>query len=792
MSRLFAASVLLSTVALEAVAVEVTFLAAPVEAFRHGDPLRDDYLTDGTVYLYPEGRFEPAAIFPLNEPQVAERGVYHWIIESPAYVSIDSGTLVILEDGAAAKTMIWPVVPACEVVLDDAPAWRGVDRLDLVSPTYGSTYPTAPARRRRLNVPAGEDPVAYTIGARGLIAIGRLSGCSPGVTRKLSPPSPPASDQQDLMVHLELPEAATPDARPEPASTRDERAPPQVSFVHRGSAVSPSAVVRTARRVSYFFLGLPAEAPGRLVVAHPAFRSVEVPVPPQGGSARELPRIQLAQRLDLTLDLEYRPRRTHERATIEALYCGRSRHLPNRSLDDCRPAASLPLVEGDRRYTFSGLDDGLYILTAHIDDELVHGLGSSAFPFLDPEAAHPPPVARYSLVEEEIFGNVLHKGEPVHGELRLEPTVASWPERRAATGPDLLYRLHYFGHLPYGPFRRDGDGELDPAETRGLHYFYRFAACDDDGRCRRLHPESMLRGSGRLDLEIGEGADLKVEVVDAADDSPIGGAKVGVPAPDARLAFDRGEVDWLEDRPPRTISLVSDAAGSVVFSALGPGRTPVEVRKEGYATTGTWVQLVEGETESIRLAVSREAPAASALQLVVGDGTPLARAALLGYGGEDGGLSCVVGTDAEGRLPELPPSCREAARFVVVHPHAALAAISAGQVLAGVDRLEVPPSPERAVRLRVTDAAGRPAVGAAVELRFRGFTLGEDDLLAALTRTGGYIPFRRTDERGELSLQGVDPDIGEPPEIALPLSRVEPVPLRGFHAGDTVSLVVED
>lgn len=284
MSRRFRLLLLSSALfAAEAHCLEVMFLLAPVEAFAARGPQSDSYLYEGTVYLYRAGEYVPGLVVPANEPRRIDIGTWHWIAEAPGHVSVDTGTLVNLEENDLYKTMSWPVVPACTIVLDEAVSWRGVVRLDVASPRFGATYPAIPATRRSLNVPAGEEPIAYSVGHRGLIGASRITGCEPGTVVSLAPPAPPASDRQHLLVQVHLPEGTAPDEL-------------HVHFDAAGEPTSPTAVVWTGRRGSFFFLDLPADRPGRVRLEHPKLRGRELPVAAEGGSFRELPQVEMSRR----------------------------------------------------------------------------------------------------------------------------------------------------------------------------------------------------------------------------------------------------------------------------------------------------------------------------------------------------------------------------------------------------------------------------------------------------------------------------------------------------------------
>lgn len=764
-------------VAFAAGAAEVTFHLAPLSAFSEGVPRAGDHLPEGTVFLYLQGEARPAEVVPIREPQEVGVGAWHGIAEAPGYVSADSGMLLEVESGAAPQTLVWPVVPACELALAESAGWRGVERLDVVSPGYGSTYPIVPGSRPSLNVPAGDRPIAYTVGTRGLVGIALVDGCAAGATVSLPPPAPPPADRQDLLVRLTLPEGV-------------EREGLEVVFAARRSApVAATAAAWSGRRGSFFFLGLPAERPGAVRVAHPRLRSREVDVEPAGGSARELPQIELVRRLDLAVDVDYRPRRPHRVAVLEALYCGARREPLRQSLDACPKAAELPLVPGLQRYTFLEVEDGLYIVSARIDEEVIHGLGAAAFFYVDPASEQPPETGAYPLVEEEIHGAITDGGRAVPGEVRLLPVVPGWPPLLAATGEDLLYRLTYFGRRPFGQFVLPGDEQREAAERTGLYFFYRLSACDDRGACRHFHADSILRGSGRLDLEIGGGGGLAVEVVDGRDGSPVGGATFRAPATQERLVFDHGDVHWEEAVQAAGHLVTTDAAGRVRLAALPAGRTPYEVRKEGFAPAADWAWIEDGGEAVLRVELLPESPREPGSALALADGTPLGAGALLAFDDEGRRLPCREKTDAEGRLPVLAGACRTATHFVFLHPFAALEPIPARRLL-DVPEVELPPAPSPPLRLRVVDAAGEPLPNLPVELRFDALTLGENDLLAGLGASGGVLLFRRTDAAGELTLTGVDPRSLDAPEIAI-AGAEEAIGLGGYRPGDVVTYVFE-
>jgi len=763
----------------------VSFHLVPEGSWKGGRPNLSAEVQGGKVKLYQEGAYEPKLIVPAGDPgHDIPPGRWLWIAEAPGYVSVGSGVLDIPARGtpAAPKVLIWPVVPACDLTLQADRRWQSVDRLDLVSVSYATVYPLAPKAASSQKVPAGRY-LAYTVGARGLIGISRVASCRAGETRQLTPPAPPAAGRQDFLVHVTLPDDRAIDSQDLAITLSDVygRAP-------RARAL-PAAAVWSGRRGSFFFLGAPASALD-LAVAHPRLRTRTLAVEPLGGSARELPEQAMRLRRSLRFLVDYRPARAHRSAKVVAYACG-PRRLDSSAIDLSRCRAlghEVALASGPSPVLFADLDDGQYQVDAVIDDETVHGLGNRFAPYLDPGTDDAPSFPPMQLAEFEIYGNLVLKDKPVPGEVHLRP-IGGGPVRRFATGRDLLYHLFYFGYLADRFAFHEIPEELqraDAASLRGLYFSDHLEACGGTGTCRLFNVHSTLSGGGRLDLDLGSGVGLDVEVVSRATGDPIGQVLVGVDRADPALHFVRGAVAWKVPLGREGQGTYTDEHGRARIRNLKPGSVSVAALKEGFKLARVAAEVREGARSAVRIEIESDGGASTVLRFP--DGAPVGQAFLLVID-EKGGreMSCSRATAADGSV-ELPRSCLDKARVVVLHPEAAITAID-GSAWLGARELTVERAPARPVTVRVSDSEGRPLAGVPVAVRFHDFELAPNDLLLAATSTGTLL-FYLTDDHGEATLRGVDPADASLPEVTTAADLgIKPVPLAGTRPGGTVELV---
>ena len=761
----------------------MTFVLIPQELWGAGEPRIEDALGEGVVHLYQTGDYFPRLTAAANQPIEVSTGSWHWIAEAPGYVSVSTGTITVSDASAEfEKQLVWPVVPACEYILDSDQSWLGVQRLDVVSPHRNAVYPLNPSKRRRLWIPTGE-VVIYSLRSGNLIGIEALEGCAQNETTRLLPPDPPGPRHQDLLIHALLPEG-------------DEAGSNELTIVFQASdelaPVLPDATVTAGNRTSAFFLDLAAESEGEVIVRHPELRTALRHVEPLGGSAREIPGIELRPRLDLTVSVDYEPERSHAVQVLEAFFCGPEKLMSGRGRNSCSTSvAETPLQPGFNQYLIEDLDDGRYIVNARIDDEVIIGLGVGFSPYIDPDSSVPPQAPVVRLREMEIYGNLLLDGEPVPGEVRLEPLSPTAPERRFPTDEDLLYHLYYFGRMPFGSYLLPGDEDRDPEDLLGL-YYYALSACAENGPCRTLHPDSLIRGEGRLDVDLGSLRELEVRVLDAEDRTPLVGAVVRRVATDEILIFANGETHSRKHDPAdgiRGVALRTDSEGRVRFGNVEEGLQQFSVSKAGYVrNAGTAVAPLEGKVVA-EVALKRKGPSEGNLMLRFPNGEPVARAFLLVVDGEGNRQRCSVSTDAGG-MAAFQDGCLDSRVVVLFHPRARLSVFD-GDAISGLAEVSVPYAPTQPLRIQVVDPAGRPVAGLPIQLYYRGVTIGPNDLLMVMGRTGN-LPFYLTDENGEMLLRGVDPEGTDVPEVALLAeSSSERTRLLGYRAGDTVELVMD-
>lgn len=758
---------------------EITFHLVPEDAWQDEKTRPEAILPDGKVYLFAEGSYEPAAVFPVNIPYRLEPGNWLWVAEAPGYVSVGSGALRIGPKTAGEKRLLWPVVPACRIDFSPAGDWVGVQRLDLVSLDRAAVYPVIPGQRPFAWVPAGRF-LAYTVGPRGLLGIAPPEACQQSEDLPLAPPPSPRRGLQDLLVRLRLPDGFEPGKQEVQALWK-----PLAADSVPGE---PTAMIRQGESIAAFFLALPASAEGEITVSHPALRTFRQPVEPLESVARELPEIRLRPRRSLDLTIDYRPKVPHKTEAIRLLYCGPDRRPPR--IPGKEPCAAsgqeLRLRPGLATYNFPGLDDGLYYPEAKIDDEVLRSLGSGVSVYLDPASESVDPVLPVVLQEMEIYGNILLDGEPVAGMVRVEPTAPGrFPVRTFTTDDELLYHWTFFGRSPWMPEPEGTEPQL--GFFSGLE---RVLACADQELCRDFGLHSEFRGEGRLDIEVRPGRAVTVSVVDADDGTPLPEAVVRYRNSFPDLKFDNGRVEWREPEGGElSHGYTTKSDGRVTLSIPRELSEPLAVTRREYRNREAEVPPGAGPVE-LRVALEAESPREPAVRLVLRpDGKPLARAFLLvirNDGARDPG--CSVATDAQGEA-EIGPDCLRSSSVVVLHPDAAITLVR-GEALLGSAEVALDPAPARPVELRIVDGSGAPIPRLPIRLQYGGFSLEPNDLLLAAGRTGSLL-FYASGSDGGVQLRGVDPSAADVP-VVLPGDPAWQgnLPLSGVVGGAVVELVV--
>ena len=789
----------------------VVFELVPESAWTAGRPDPAAALETGRVFLYRVGEdAEPDLVLPAGEPVQVPPGDWSWIAEADGHVTTEGGVLRAgdARPGAPPKTIVWPVVPACRAVLAEDEDWGPLHRLDLVSLTRSATYPVHPRHRRGLWVPAGR-LLAYGVGPTGLTGIDSLGACEAGETVRVPPPAPPDRGHQDFLLPVRPPDppgrelggagraAEAPFDRRElvvALEPRGRRAsgPGAATSVQAGEPgglpAAPSAALWNPGRYTLFFLDVPTGQDLDLVVRHPRVRTVVREVESLGGSARELEEVRLRRRPDLRFLVDYRPAREHRVERIEVAYCGLRPRRP-RDLAACRwLERDLPLEPGVHEVVVEGIDDGSYWVRARVDDELVFGLGHGFLPVLHPEDDAPEvPTEPLLLQEFEVWGHVLDGDEPVRGQVVLVPLDADRPIRRFPTDEELLYRLFYFGRVPFLGQVPEEDRALGEDELLGLFLpSYQLGACDERYYCRYFNPHSTLRGGGRLDLPLGSGPRLEVTVVDGETGEPIAGAQVAVEADRRTLHFTDGDVERGEPLGREATVTLTNANGLArVRLTETDGGDWVDVGKEGYRRRGHRFTAPDDGVTRLRIPLTPESESAG-VEVRLADGRPLSSAALLAFG--PGGAPdppCHLATNLHARA-EVPRRCARDRTYVVIHPDAAMAPIPAERLAGSGAPVLVDPAPRQPLLIRVLDGTGRPLPGVPVELRLGSVLLDANDLLAAATRTG-YLPFYLTDAEGELILRGVGPAANPAPVLVSPLGPAGgTLSLAGRSAGEAV------
>lgn len=759
--------------------LEVSFVLVPEQHWNGRRPNVDKALPAGNIFLYKGGSYEPELVLTANEPHELPSGNWIWTGEGEGFVTVAPGEISVnleLLPEDTTKRVIWPVVPACEITLTPTSEWRAIERLDIASLSTSAVYPVNPKTRRAFWLPEGRS-IAYSTRAGELLGIKRLLACKQNAVLEVAPPEPPGATTQDLLVHALLPK-------------QEDLAKGDLAVVlQTGQGThTPDGLIWSVRRGSFFFLDIPATSSElQLHLQHPELRTTSHHLESLGGSVREIPDISLRPRRTASLTIDFRPIRRHERTELELLHCGRDRHPRSLDLDSvCHSVArATPLEEGVATYTFDRLDDGYYHVRAVIDDEILDGLLTGVSLFVDPEEPSSDPVdlpGAIPLWEFEISGQLLQEDEAVAGEVLLTPIMGG-ATRRFPTDEHDTYHLYYFGRLPPRSNKTDLT-QLGLYITGG----YQLAACDDEQSCRVFSSHTMLIGGGTLDLDLGVPTEIHVRVLDARTNEPVAGALVFPESPPRALHFEDGKATWEEPQGQEGVSIATDSLGTVRIRNLEAGRQRFNVVKEGYklyrgALDTTDVNAREVEIhlipDNLREGIS-----------LVSDGEPLANAFLVIKDGQNAIRGCSLATNKVGAV-QIPERCLDSTTAVILHPKARMTPIDAEDLKYQTD-LKVHPAPTTPLRLRITDAEGRPIAGAAVELHFNDTIIGPQDLLSAMTRSRTYL-FFLTDDRGEITLRGVDPTAPEAPtaRILLGNETISTLPLSPYRIGELVEVSID-
>lgn len=724
------------------------------------DPFRGNVLgmSGGTIFLYQEGdsipRQETSASLPVSLDQV---GMWLWEAEAPGWVTAVPGRINVTANSLdQSKEVIWPVVPACRVRLPESLDGKKVTRVDFVSLEEGSVHRAVSSHRRELNVPAGRF-LYYSVRQGELLGIAGPRRCEQGETVDVEPPEPPPSHLQDFLVGLSLPES----------EQKIDLSAFEIDLQTSQGASKPLALIGGDQRASAFFRSVPAES-ASLRISHPELVTEQIQVLPAGGTARELPTVELALRGVLELHVDYRPLRPHSVAQLLLIRTassnfdrGQNPTRGRRSLAG-EPVEVLDLRSGAFRYTFSQLDDGKYRVDAVIDSDRLYALGFGVVPkFVEGRLIESS--VRFETIdlrEFELYGHLLLDDRLVPGALIFRPLQGEL--RRVFPTDDLEYHAYYFGrgtHRFDPAFSLPGDKSRPIQELLGLDRHYEVVACADSGACRSLK-SAVIRGGGRLDIEIDAGPKVALEVTDASTGMPIEGAECEFEGyPERRLEFVNGKVDWNGERRKRIQVQVlrTNADGQAALHNPPDGLERVNVLKQGYRRFTRKLESLPGDGEVLEVELTPAGEDGVQFAIVVGRGVYLGGAMVAPLTTDTSllDLLCVEVADTSGKV-FLGRDCLEGRELMVFDPRAKIAAYPGSLVRDG-GTLRVAAAPAKSTGLRVVDGLGVPIDGIPLSLVVDGVEIRNLDLIFAYQRTGWSWPFR-TNENGEASLLGLGVD----------------------------------
>ncbi|MEM7050322.1 MAG: hypothetical protein AAF604_11720 [Acidobacteriota bacterium] len=748
------ATLLLALAAWPAGAAEVQFHLVAQADWEAGRLDPEHYLPVGEVFLYRLGSYEPEIVAPLNEPLAVPPGEWTWVAEAPGFVSIQAGAFAVTEEESPAKALVWEGIPACQVTVSALLDFRRLDRLDVVSLPHGAAFPLVPKVKERAWVPAGRF-LTYGVTRGGLTGVSAIRSCAASESVAVAPPPPPAVGRQALLWSSSFSEPL-------------DRSPLSIALVaaRQGSALAttlPSAVTWSAGRVTAFFIDAPASEALWLDLAHPALRSERRLLEPRSGEAWEVPTAALRERVDLTFDLDYRPRREHHRAELVLYRCGAQRaRSPNLEHQGClEVGARKRLKPGLHSATFPALDTGQYLIDALIDDERVRGLGNYLQPYLGPEATEFTPQGPAWLWEMEVYGEITLEGDPVEGWVRLEtPDSGTSPHRDFPTGDDGLYRLFYFATVA-NRFDLGSSGLplelLERPEDERMGLFSRrnhLQACSAEGFCKVFHITSSLLGEGRLDLEIGPETQLSVTVRNDETEEALEGVLVSYRPAAKALRFVHGRQHLEDAVDAHATGAFTDSTGRVQLQGLAEGNVDLTLLKDGFrpAARSLSIRASEGHEVEVGLVPDRRD---AGTELVLADGSPASRAAVLVYDQDQRwNRSCSRGANGAGRV-ELPEACSENTHALVLHPRATTIRLPINQ-LRQSGSVHLPPTPLQPTLVKVVNSQGQPVAGVALEIEIDGLPLSPNAQVFAASRHGPSS-YAITAADGSVVLRGIDP-----------------------------------
>jgi len=737
------ALLVLSAVAAGPGQVLVRFHFAPLQHWNDGQPARKDWLPEATVRLYRPGDHLPAATLDANTVVEVPGGSWRFLAEAPGFVTYGSGLINATAEAMdpEPRSVLWPMIPACQRQLVEDRRWRSLDRLDVVSLEPAAVFPIAPSVRQALWAPLGRTLV-YGVDQRGELTgieiaegvCGQQSG-----SQQIQVPEAPQAGEQALLQSVELP------AGEFDVGEFTVRLEPKV-FGH--PAVVPTISLQLGyHQLGLFFLGISSEEEWTLVVEHPKLRTERVEFASMSGVARELQPLHMQERLSMAVAVDYQPKRDHEIQRLELRQC-RADEVRRRSRCS-RVVAEFELLLGLNTYSIDQLDSSKFMLVARIDEQTLYGLGSFAGFEIRSEDQQPPVLPVYPLHELEIFGEIQERGKAVAGTVVLRAVFEDYRARTYPTDEELLYHMYYFGELPMGQFvaAREDLGSADE-DTRGLGVSVLLQACAlDSGVCRSFNRHSYLRGEGRLDLEISAHAWLHLTVLDSETEKPVVGAAVRLDYQDDQaLHFSHGEVTWAKPDGAEPSVHFTAANGEAHIALLGPLGDEILVHKKGYEiATAPEPPGGQGATTEVRVLLRRKEQLAETRLVFSGKRGPVAGAALGKLGAEGLDLSCWARTDDQGYL-QLPRRCRGPGKFVVMH-RAALIQVLDANLLRQAPEVEIQPWNGWAVEVKVQDVTGEAIGGIPLRLRFEEFTLGPNEFIAAnktpyLSRQAGSVAVR--------------------------------------------------
>lgn len=691
------------------------------------------------------GVLRSQALLPGSQ---APAGTWLWHAEGPGWITVGMAPERIT--GSGALPLSAQAVPSCRASLGHEEIWRSIDRIEILSEDWGTSYAVDPHQRREFEVPKGRFGLVFR-SASGVVGLAAPLQCDGGTPYSVEPPSTPQPGYESTYLRLRTPSSGGSGAALEVVLRELGTAPVR--------AITEDVLrVETKDSVAMLFVNRKSR-PVEILVTGNDVKSLRELLPEQDRAVREVS-LQAYPRAVLALETDFRPARPHRLVELSLLRCHDAPldayaigQLVGRG--ECETIATLPLRVGLVPQRFERLDQGTYVFAAQVDEEWISSEEFSIAPVIAPADEEVSVPKAWILEEMEIFGQILQSGRPVPGVVRVSGHLEDHRiYQEFPTDEDLVYHWTFTGR----PFRHRGDypwqeelAHAKEAERLSTEPWARVQACAGEGGCFVAASEAYFVGGGRFDIDLPDTAPLTLEVLDAETEAPIPEAKIVVTGRRFNLAFHKGMVRRL-DAPGFRDELLADLAGRATVRFPEEPSLEVIVGKTGYEPQRfdlAAARAAASEEHIVHLRPKSDAPRGTTILDAKGKSVAGAQVVVLAREEEQIQVRCSAAADYRG-VVEVPESCQLDRALAVLIVHRSLGTVLASPSdLADQAEFKSGQGPRHLV-VQVRHPDGSPVAARSVRLGIEGSPLPAE--LYWLMRSEGRVPRLTTNDEGEISL----------------------------------------